>query len=122
EGRGVAFRNGELTDIGPTKTIVMNRKLQTGLITFLAVVLIVFYFFQSEKNEIDYDELTDDEKHLPEHAVFGLDALHGLDVQLMASEPLLINPTNIDVDDKGRVWVLPDPRRAGYGNSRYSSC
>lgn len=30
----------------------------------------------------------------------------GLEVKPFASEPMLINPTNIDVDSKGRVWVL----------------
>lgn len=30
----------------------------------------------------------------------------GLEVKPFAVEPMLINPTNIDVDSKGRVWVL----------------
>ncbi len=30
----------------------------------------------------------------------------GLELKLFAAEPMLINPTNIDVDSKGRVWVL----------------
>ena len=30
----------------------------------------------------------------------------GLEVKPFASEPMLINPTNIDVDSKGRVWAL----------------
>jgi putative membrane-bound dehydrogenase-like protein len=30
----------------------------------------------------------------------------GLEVTPFASEPMLINPTNIDVDSKGRIWVL----------------
>ncbi len=30
----------------------------------------------------------------------------GLELKLFAAEPMLINPTNIDVDAKGRVWVL----------------
>jgi putative membrane-bound dehydrogenase-like protein len=29
----------------------------------------------------------------------------GLEATLWASEPLLVNPTNIDVDSRGRVWV-----------------
>lgn len=28
----------------------------------------------------------------------------GLELKLFAAEPMLINPTNIDVDAKGRVW------------------
>src|SRR5690606_38730569 len=53
----------------------------------------------------DYDTLTENEKRLPENAVLGLEASSDLKVQLMASEPQLVNPTNIDVDDRGRVWV-----------------
>ncbi len=49
--------------------------------------------------------LTEAQKRLPENAVLGLKALSGLEVKLMASEPMLINPTNIDVDERGRVWV-----------------
>jgi len=52
-----------------------------------------------------FEQLTDEEKRLPEHAVLGLEAHPDLEVQLMASEPMLQNPTNIDVDDRGRVWV-----------------
>ena len=29
----------------------------------------------------------------------------GLEATLWASEPMVINPTNIDVDSRGRVWV-----------------
>lgn len=49
--------------------------------------------------------LTEAQKRLPENAVLGLKTLSGLEVKLMASEPMLINPTNIDVDERGRVWV-----------------
>ncbi|HWL00403.1 MAG TPA: hypothetical protein VNQ55_10665, partial [Parapedobacter sp.] len=52
-----------------------------------------------------FEQLTDEEKRLPEHAVLGLEVHPDLEVQLMASEPMLQNPTNIDVDDRGRVWV-----------------
>ena len=36
----------------------------------------------------------------------GLHAAAGLDVRLWASEPMLSNPTNMAVDERGRVWVL----------------
>lgn len=52
-----------------------------------------------------FEQLTEDEKRLPENATLGLDIRDGLEVGLMASEPMLLNPTNIDVDDRGRVWV-----------------
>jgi putative membrane-bound dehydrogenase-like protein len=52
-------------------------------------------------------------------------AASGLEIKLWASEPMVANPTNITVDERGRVWVvegvnyrrtqrkLPDPRPEG---------
>lgn len=34
-----------------------------------------------------------------------LEAAPGLSVKLFAQEPMLVNPTNMDIDDKGRVWI-----------------
>ncbi|RPD46643.1 PVC-type heme-binding CxxCH protein [Paracnuella aquatica] len=49
--------------------------------------------------------LSDEEKRLPQNALLGLEAAEGLEATLFASEPLMGNPTNIDVDSRGRVWV-----------------
>jgi putative membrane-bound dehydrogenase-like protein len=49
--------------------------------------------------------LTETQKHLPSNGLKGLTAAPGFRVETMATEPMLINPTNIDVDEKGRVWV-----------------
>ena len=38
-------------------------------------------------------------------AVANLDVYPGLEATLFASEPMLSNPTNIDLDERGRVWV-----------------
>ncbi len=38
-------------------------------------------------------------------AVASLDLYPGLEATLFASEPILSNPTNIDVDHRGRVWA-----------------
>jgi putative membrane-bound dehydrogenase-like protein len=51
------------------------------------------------------DSLTEAQKRLPENALKGLDVFEGLEVHTMATEPMLKNPTNIDVDERGRVWV-----------------
>ena len=40
-----------------------------------------------------------------EHAISGLEVALGLDVSLFASEPMIVNPTNMAIDDKGRVWI-----------------
>ncbi|MEM8488186.1 MAG: PVC-type heme-binding CxxCH protein [Bacteroidota bacterium] len=49
--------------------------------------------------------LSDDEMRMPDNAVAGLEVAPGLEVSLFASEPMLVNPTNIDIDARGRVWV-----------------
>jgi len=51
------------------------------------------------------DSLPDSLRHLPQNALRGLTAAVGLEVKMMSSEPVLRNPTNIDVDDRGRIWV-----------------
>ncbi|MEP7317951.1 MAG: PVC-type heme-binding CxxCH protein [Panacibacter sp.] len=51
------------------------------------------------------DSLTEIQKHLPENALKGLKVADGLEVHAFATEPMLKNPTNIDVDERGRVWV-----------------
>lgn len=54
----------------------------------------------------DYESLTDAQKMLPENALASMEAYEGLEVQLFASEPMMSNPTNMDIDEKGRVWII----------------
>ena len=42
----------------------------------------------------------------PRQTTQGLKAADGMEVNLWASEPDIVNPTNIDIDARGRVWVL----------------
>ncbi len=57
------------------------------------------------KTENKNDSLTEEQKRLPENALKGLTIAEGLEVHAFATEPMLKNPTNIDVDERGRVWV-----------------
>jgi putative membrane-bound dehydrogenase-like protein len=41
----------------------------------------------------------------PSQTTSGLKAVEGLEVTLWASEPDVINPTDIDIDSRGRIWV-----------------
>ncbi len=50
--------------------------------------------------------LTEEQKRMPENALAGVAMGEGLTVTTFATEPMLQNPTNIDVDAQGRVWVL----------------
>ncbi|MBP3954292.1 c-type cytochrome [Gemmata sp. G18] len=53
----------------------------------------------------------------PEKALAALKIADGFQVELFAAEPMLINPTSIDVDHKGRVWVAEavNYRRKNFG-------
>ena len=52
------------------------------------------------------DSLAEAQKHFPENALKGLKLANGLEVKSVAVEPMLKNPTNIDVDERGRIWVV----------------
>jgi putative membrane-bound dehydrogenase-like protein len=43
--------------------------------------------------------------HDPANAVANLDVAPGLQATLFASEPTITNPTNLDIDHRGRVWL-----------------
>src|SRR5947209_1981643 len=42
----------------------------------------------------------------PEETVKSFKLAPGLEASAWASEPEMVNPTNIDIDEKGRIWVL----------------
>lgn len=52
-----------------------------------------------------FDQLTEEEKRKPENALLGIKVNEQVQARLFASEPMITNPTNIDIDHKGRVWV-----------------
>ncbi|MDZ7719736.1 MAG: PVC-type heme-binding CxxCH protein [Balneolaceae bacterium] len=59
----------------------------------------------SQDETPDYSELTDEQKRSAEYALAGLETRDGLETTLFAAEDMLVNPTNMDVDAEGRVWV-----------------
>src|SRR6187402_468087 len=48
---------------------------------------------------------TEKDEHSPETSLADLKVYEGLEVTLFASEPMFSNPTNMDIDSRGRVWV-----------------
>ncbi|HZK64634.1 MAG TPA: PVC-type heme-binding CxxCH protein [Puia sp.] len=81
------------------KSISVNKWLIFSL-------LLVFAGCSSpEDKKTDQVPLSDSARHEPENAVKGLSVAEGLDLGLFAHEPMLTNPTNMDIDEKGRVWV-----------------
>lgn len=63
----------------------------------LFVPILALTIFSCSKKELDV--------RLPETALADLKVYEGLEVGLYASEPTFSNPTNMDIDAKGRVWV-----------------
>lgn len=54
----------------------------------------------------EYGKLTDDDKRKIEHALDGIQVADSdLELTLFASEPMMMNPTNMDIDAQGRVWI-----------------
>src|SRR5690606_31526982 len=47
----------------------------------------------------------DDASHDLADALAGIDVADDLEMSLFAGEPTLSNPTSIDIDHRGRVWV-----------------
>lgn len=82
------------------KTINMKQ-----IIPFIPIIAILV-FAACEAPPIDYNTLTEEQKHQPEHALAGMDVREGLQLQLFASEPMISNPTNMDIDARGRVWMI----------------
>lgn len=90
--------------------IIFNRLLFPGVTMFFFLFLTKAFLISCNNSDSTVvnnsgDSLTEEQLHLPENALKGLVIAEGLQVQAMATEPMLKNPTNIDVDEKGRVWV-----------------
>ncbi|HTM98792.1 MAG TPA: PVC-type heme-binding CxxCH protein, partial [Pedobacter sp.] len=81
-------------------------QLETRYYLFFALMLLLgCNGNKKEMVHVDRSKLTEEQKRLPENAVSTLKVADGLDVALFASEPMLTNPTNMDIDAKGRVWI-----------------
>ncbi|EAZ80537.1 PVC-type heme-binding CxxCH protein [Algoriphagus machipongonensis] len=82
-------------------------KKTTYLFTFL--VLLTFSCSQPDKQGItdkEYARLSDEQKRSVTNAIDGIVVEDDrLELTLFASEPMMINPTNMDIDDRGRVWI-----------------
>ncbi|MBX2921460.1 MAG: c-type cytochrome [Chitinophagaceae bacterium] len=93
---------------------ISKRKL-TGLTATIMLSLLFSISCNSPaKDASDEKTLSEEEKHQPENALRGLKWPDDLDITLFAHEPMLVNPTNMDIDENGRVWVCE-----GY-NYRYT--
>lgn len=87
----------------------MNATLWTKAFLYVYLGLATVLFSCQSPNQTEktstYDTLSEEEKRLPENALKGITMAEGLEVTLFASEPTITNPTNIDIDHRGRIWV-----------------
>lgn len=60
---------------------------------------------KTELPKNNYADLDEAQRRKIEYALESMDVAPGLEVGLFASEPMVVNPTNIAVDARGRVWV-----------------
>ena len=78
-------------------------------ILVLAALALLTFSCDTSKPQLtqeQYDVLTDEQKRSVEFALDGIEVLDDrLQLTLFASEPMLTNPTNMDIDDRGRVWI-----------------
>lgn len=84
--------------------------LYTLCACFLAFFLVSYqnshpFSFRDGSLDTLYESLSDEQKRSPQFALSGLSAGAGLHAGLFASEPMVANPTVIDIDHRGRIWV-----------------
>tara|TARA_B100000029_G_C17605760_1_gene967328 strand:- start:3799 stop:6966 length:3168 start_codon:yes stop_codon:yes gene_type:complete len=60
----------------------------------------------SSRNNIHtLNQISDAPLNDPSRALANIDLYPGLEATLFSSEPMIINPVNLDIDHRGRVWV-----------------
>lgn len=82
--------------------------MKKSAIFYLLLLSVVFACKPSPKtlSDEDYAKLSEEDRRKTEHALDGIQlADPELEVSLFASEPMMMNPTNMDIDEKGRVWI-----------------
>ena len=72
---------------------------------FAFLAFLVMIFLMSFKKDKYYLSLNNSEKRDVKNVIPGLKVAEGLEVTLFASEPMMTNPTNMDIDAKGRIWI-----------------
>ncbi|MEM8896770.1 MAG: PVC-type heme-binding CxxCH protein [Bacteroidota bacterium] len=84
----------------------MNRLLNQIL---LLAALVFFLPACQEKNQNTrletYQKLSQEEKRSTDYAMASFELAEGTSAQLFAAEPMVTNPTSMDIDARGRVWV-----------------
>ncbi|MEZ5038921.1 MAG: HEAT repeat domain-containing protein [Saprospiraceae bacterium] len=82
-------------------------KMRHQLTFFGICLLLVGMIWACNKGQqkVLFSSLSEEAQREATNALSSMEVAEGLEVALFASEPMLINPTNIAIDEKGRVWV-----------------
>ncbi len=93
-----------------TRQLFVNGWMLAAPIAIIAIVLLTGFYqnrLLSRASGPFLDSLfaKTDNPHDPKLAVASLKTAEGLETTLFAAEPMLVNPTDIDIDERGRVWV-----------------
>ncbi|NND33239.1 MAG: dehydrogenase, partial [Saprospiraceae bacterium] len=77
---------------------------------FLTCPLILVILACTNQKDLDdpartFEDISEEEKHLPENALLSFENSTDVELTLFASEPMISNPTNMDIDARGRVWM-----------------
>ena len=70
-----------------------------------AIVLGLFVFITIDSDAQKKKPQPPADVHDPANAVKNLDVHPDLQATLFVSEPKITNPTNLDIDHRGRVWI-----------------
>ena len=84
----------------------------------LAVVLALCTFLPLDSSAQRKKGAAEDPIHDPANAVKNLDVHPQLQATLFASEPMITNPTNLDIDHRGRVWICDVKNYRGNNGKR----
>ncbi|MEX0936897.1 MAG: PVC-type heme-binding CxxCH protein [Pirellulales bacterium] len=103
----------------------MFNSLRSGRMAALLLVLIAATPVWAQKGSIEIPHRQDappNDPYSPQEALARMTVPEGFTVELVASEPDIVNPTAMTFDDRGRIWItesLEYPRKsAGKGRDR----
>ena len=90
----------------------MKNSLRGSLSIFGSLCLLTYLGISSFQNnehrrwgQALLDSLNESQKHEAVNALAGLQIDPELEITTFATEPMLKNPTNMDIDSRGRVWI-----------------
>ena len=85
---------------------IMNRLLNQILLFSFLVFILLACQEQDQTARLDaYQKLSQEEKRSTDYAMASFELAKGTSSQLFAAEPMVTNPTSMDIDARGRVWV-----------------